>query len=63
MSGPLSVELSVDLTQEEVTAYREANAKGNEDWRAAAIVFFASLRERRSRYQVRQIAKGYNAVV
>jgi hypothetical protein len=61
--GPLVVELSVDLNASEIASYREAISQANENWQRSAIMFFASLRERRSRYAARQIAKGYNAAV
>jgi hypothetical protein len=63
--GPLSVELSVDLSSNEIALYRQAitQTATDEDWQRSAVMYFASLRERRSRYQVRQIGKGYNAIL
>jgi len=65
MSGPLTVELAIDLTQDEVACLRQAitQTASDKDWHAAALQLFCSLRERRCRYQVRQLSKGYNAVL
>jgi hypothetical protein len=63
MNEPLTVELSVDLNNDEVTLLREAISQANSDWQAAALQLFASLRERRCRYQARQLSKGYNAIL
>lgn len=62
--GPLVVELAVDLNASEITAYREAISRSasQEDWERSAIAFFAALRQRHSKYVVRQFAKG-NAIL
>jgi hypothetical protein len=58
MNGPLTVELAIDLNNAEITCHREAISQSapDEDWQAAAIRFFGSLRQRRCRYQVRRLA-------
>jgi hypothetical protein len=59
------VELSATLTQEEIRLLREAITKNaNEpDWQEAAIRYFASLRQRSARYQVKELARSYNAAL
>jgi hypothetical protein len=59
------VELQATLTQEEIRLLREAITKNaNEpDWQDAAIRYFASLRQRSARYQVKELARSYNAAL
>jgi hypothetical protein len=58
------VEFSAKLTREEIGMVRAAITKmaPESDWKDAAIKLFASLRQRRSRYEVRQLGRDYNAV-
>jgi hypothetical protein len=71
MNGQLSVELAIDLNQEEITFHRDAisQAASQEEWQRSAIAYFGSLRQRRSRYSVRRLAdtieprRNYNAIV
>jgi hypothetical protein len=57
------VELHATLTQEEIRLLREAITKSAKepDWQEAAISYFASLRARAARYQVKELARSYNA--
>jgi hypothetical protein len=60
-----TVELSSKLTDDEVTAYRAAITQraAQSDWQEAAIRYFASLRARAARYQVRELGRSYNATL
>ena len=60
------VELTIKLGRSEIALFREAitRAAKPEDWKTAAVLLLQSLRQRRGRFQVRELGKDYyNAAV
>ena len=60
------VELTIKLGRAEIAMFREAitRSAAKADWQAAAVLLLQSLRQRQSRFQVRELGKDfYNAAV
>jgi hypothetical protein len=61
--APTIAQLIANVTNAEITAFRHGitKAAAQEDWQAAAIAFFAGLRRRAAKYEVRKLTTTYNA--